>query len=68
MNDQNPSISHSSTLAEICILLVHGSSGTVNRGVTGAAHQIPKIIQLPTQKEPKRCAKKKTKQVPKRKQ
>lgn len=68
MNDQNPSISHSSTLTEIRIVLVHGSSSTVNREVTGAAHQIPIIIQLPTQKELKRCAKKKTKQVPKRKQ
>ena len=68
INDQNSPINHSSTLAEIRIVLVHGSSSIVNRGATGTGHHIPIIIQLPTQKELKRCAKKKTTQAPKRKQ
>ena len=66
VNDQNTSISNSSVLAEIRIVLVHGSPTRVNHGTTTGTHQIPIIIQLPMQKERKRCAKRKSKQIPKR--
>lgn len=63
-NHQTTSGSHQPIVAEIRIVLMQGSSTTTNRR-NNLVHQIPLMIQLPMQKQRKRCGRKKPKPKPK---